>query len=417
MEYIFISATLLSFLLTFLVIPSIVNVSNAKKLFDEPNRRKLNKFVVPTMGGIAIFIGFSLSSMLFLDQDPPHELRYLFIAIIMMLFIGIKDDILIIAPNKKLLVQFAAALILVLPGNFRIVHTYELFPVTQFNDWISIPLSVLIILFLINAINLIDGIDGLAGGLSLLISLVFGVWFLHGGYTNSAILCLTFCGSLVAFLWFNLRGGKNKIFMGDTGSLILGVFLAAMVIRFNELNYHSTASFRFSQAPLLALALMIVPVTDTLRVFAIRIKNKRSPFSPDMNHFHHLLIQLGLTHIQATCFLLGYTSVFTTLALVCSYFHLNLSFTFPLLLTLSFSVVGLIYLRAKDLTGSMIPDKDKKMQVRPTTLRIHRNRLVINHRRRLPEIHEPAFSSREDHPVKIRGFSDQPKHIRVVSGE
>jgi UDP-GlcNAc:undecaprenyl-phosphate GlcNAc-1-phosphate transferase len=416
MEYILTLATLLSFLLTFLVIPSIVNVSNAKKLFDEPNRRKLNKFVVPTMGGIAIFIGFSLSSMLFLDQDPPHELRYLFIAIIMMLFIGIKDDILVIAPTKKLMVQFAAALILVLLGNFRIVHTYGLFPVSQLNAWISIPLSVLVILFLINAVNLIDGIDGLAGGLSLLVSLALGIWFFHAGYTNSAILCLTFCGSLAAFLWFNLRGGKNKIFMGDTGSLILGVFLAAMVIRFNELNYHTAASLRFSQAPLLALALMIVPVTDTLRVFAIRIKNKRSPFSPDMNHFHHLLIQSGLTHIQATCSLLGYTVVFTALALVCSYFHLNLSFTFPLLLTLSFSVVGLIYFRTKYLTGSMIANETKKMPIRLIVPHIHRNR-AVNHRKRLPEIQEPAFSSHENHFIKIRGFSDQRKHIRVVSGD
>lgn len=372
MEYRLTFAALSGFLITFLVIPSIVNVSNARKLFDEPNQRRLNKVVIPTMGGIAIFIGFTISSILFLEKGSPHELRYLFAAMIMMLFIGIKDDILVIAPSKKLLVQLAAALILVLPGNFRIVHPQGLFSAETLNAWINIPLSVLIILFLINALNLIDGIDGLAGGLSLLASLALGGWFLLAGDMNSAILCLSFSGSLVAFLCFNLRGGKNKIFMGDTGSLILGVFFAAMIIRFNELNFFSTGPYRFSQAPLMALALMIVPVTDTLRVFTIRIWHKRSPFSPDMKHFHHLLIKLGMSHIRATCFLLGYTIAFSVLALLFIRYNLNLSFTFPLLLGLSFTTVGLIYARTKQRVrfriimnnrnfqpGSVIPQKHK----------------------------------------------------------
>ncbi|MDD4193040.1 MAG: MraY family glycosyltransferase [Mangrovibacterium sp.] len=354
MEYILLFTGSLSFAITFVTIPSIVNVSNAKNLFDEPNRRKLNKVVVPTMGGIAIFIGFILSAMLFLEKDSSREMHYLTAAIIMMLFIGIKDDILVIAPSKKLMVQLAAALILVVPGNFRIVHTYELFSATLLNAWISIPLSVLVILFLINALNLIDGIDGLAGGLALFASLALGTWFMLTGHSDSAVLCLAFCGSLVAFLWYNLRGGKNKIFMGDTGSLVLGVFLAAMVIRFNELNAAAASPFRLSQAPLIALAFMIVPVTDTLRVFFIRIKNKRSPFSPDMSHFHHLLIKSGLSHLQATCFMLGYTIFFLALALASGYFNLNLSLTFPLLPALSFCLVGWIYRRTEQRAVNMI---------------------------------------------------------------
>ena len=417
MEYSLILAVLLSFILTFVTIPSIVNVSNAKNLFDEPNRRRLNKVVVPTMGGIAIFIGFSLSSLLFLGKGSPHELRYLIIAIIMMLFIGIKDDILVIAPSKKLMVQFAAALILVLLGNFRIVHTYELFSATILNDWISIPLSVLVILFLINALNLIDGIDGLAGGLALFVSLALGSWFMLAGHLNSAILCFSFGGSLVAFLFYNLRGGKNKIFMGDTGSLILGVFLAAMVIRFNELNYAATPPFRFSQAPLIALALMIVPVTDTLRVFFIRIKNKRSPFSPDMNHFHHLLIKSGFSHIQATCFMLSYTIFFTTLALTFSHFNLNLSLTFPLLPALSFSMVGLIWYRTKQKTSRAIPNESNRMQVKTIDLHILRSRPVFNHGKLYMETGTQPLSVHEANMVKIPGLTDHRKHTRVVSAE
>jgi UDP-GlcNAc:undecaprenyl-phosphate GlcNAc-1-phosphate transferase len=417
MEYSLILTVLLSFILTFVTIPSIVNVSNAKNLFDEPNRRKLNKVVVPTMGGIAIFVGSILSAMLFLDKSSPYEFRYILIAVIMMLFIGIKDDILIIAPSKKLMVQFAAALILVLPGKFRIIHTYDLFSATLLNEWISIPLSVLVILFLVNALNLIDGIDGLAGALTLFASLALGSWFMLTGHYNSAIICLAFCGSLVAFLFYNLRGGKNKIFMGDTGSLILGVFLAAMIIRFNELNYAVSSPFRFSQAPLVALALMIVPVTDTLRVFFIRIKNKRSPFSPDMNHFHHLLIKSGLSHVQATGFMLGYTILFATLALTFSHFNLDLSLTFPLLPALSFSMVGLIWYRTKQRTSRAIPNENNRMQVKTIDLHIRRSRPVFNHGKLYMETGTQPLSAHEANMVKIPGLTDHRKHTRVVSAE
>lgn len=334
---------LTSFLVTFFVIPSIVNVSKAKKLFDEPNQRRLNKVVIPTMGGIAIFIGFAISSMLFMEKNSPHELRYLSVAILMMLFIGIKDDILVIAPAKKMIVQIVAAVILVVAGDFRIEHTYGLFPAEVLHPLVSIPLSVLIILFLINAFNLIDGIDGLAGGLAFLASALLGTWFSFAGHVNSAIMCLAFCGSLAAFLYYNLFGGNNKIFMGDTGSLILGVFLAAMTIRFNELNDTAAAHIRFDRAPLFALALMIVPVTDTLRVFTIRLIHGRSPFSPDMNHFHHLLIKLGLSHIQSTCFLLAYTISFIIAAKTFTVLNIGITISFPLLLAISFLAVGLIY--------------------------------------------------------------------------
>lgn len=353
-----------SFLLTYIAVPSIVQISNEKKLFDIPNHRKLNRVVVPTLGGVAIFLGANLSPIIFMQDESMTELRYLFAATVMMFFIGLKDDILVISPWKKLPVQLAAALVLVLMGNFRITHTYGLASVFLLDNWGSISLSILVILFLINAINLIDGIDGLAAGLSLLISCMLGVWFYLAGYINYGIICLALSGSLLAFLRFNLWGGRNKIFMGDTGSLVLGVMLSAMIIRFNELNVISPAPFRFSRAPLLGLALFIVPVTDTLRVFTIRIWQKRSPFSPDMNHVHHLLIKSGLTHMQASGFLMGYTVFFTLLALVSAHYHLNITLGFILLLSLSFSAVGLIYRKSKGAEARKVVSKPENTQVK-----------------------------------------------------
>jgi len=338
------SGILTSFFLTYFVIPPIVRVSNIKNLFDVPNERKLNKVVVPTLGGMAIFLGLSISSILFLPRISLPELRYLSAAIIMMFFVGLKDDIMVISAKKKLAIQLAAALILVIFGNFRIVHAYGIGSLDQIPDWLSFPLSVLVILFIINAINLIDGIDGLAAGITLLASTALGCWFYLSGNSSYALACLALSGSLLAFLRFNLWGGKNKIFMGDTGSLILGIFLAAMMVRFSELNCSYSGIFHLSQAPLIGLALLIVPITDTLRVFIIRLWHKRSPFSPDMNHFHHLLIRFGLTHIQASSFLVTYTIFFFLLGLTLQK-YISITYSFTELLALSFSTVGLFYLR------------------------------------------------------------------------
>jgi len=353
-----------SFIITLVVIPSIVRISNEKNFFDVPNRRKLNKVATPTLGGVAIFIGLVLGSILFLKNHFFPEWQYLFVSIIMMLFVGLVDDLMVINAWKKFSIQLGAALILVLMGNFRITQAYELFSFSVFANWFSIPLSVIVILFLINAINLIDGIDGLAAALSLLVSLVLGTWFCLTGNTGYAIICIALCGSLAAFLRFNLSNGPNKIFMGDTGSLVLGTFLAAIAIRFNELNAIASSPFRFSQAPVLAMALLIVPTTDTLRVFTIRILKKRSPFSPDKNHIHHLLIKAGLSHVQATGFLLAYTIIFTLLALTFQYLRLNITASFFLILTLSFSSVQAIYGVTKFRIKRRTPDEFTKIQTK-----------------------------------------------------
>ncbi|HKJ41663.1 MAG TPA: MraY family glycosyltransferase [Sunxiuqinia sp.] len=328
-----------SFFLTYLSIPTIVKVSNAKNLMDVPDHRKLNKTVVPTLGGIAIFIGLTLSSMLFLPEKTLPGLRFLFVGITMMFFIGLKDDILIIAARKKLIVQIVAALILVVMGNFQIHHFYGILDTYYINNWISIPLTTVIVVYLINAMNLIDGIDGLAGSIGLLVSASLGTWFYVAGFIAYGIICTAMAGSLLAYLRYNLWGGKNKVFMGDTGSLILGIFLAAMTIKFNELNIKAPVAMQIKQAPIIALALLIVPITDTLRVFTIRIIQKRSPFSPDMNHIHHLLIKSGLTHIQATSFLVAYTVLFLLIGLTLQN-YLNVTANFLLMLVLSFAMVG-----------------------------------------------------------------------------
>jgi UDP-GlcNAc:undecaprenyl-phosphate GlcNAc-1-phosphate transferase len=332
-----------SFIITYLIIPQIVQVAREKRLFDEPNYRKLNKKVIPTMGGIAIFLGFTVSSVLAMHKQILPEIPFIYAASLIMLFMGLKDDIITIPAQKKFLIQIGTAVLLVTLGHFRIDYLYGLFDIGELPSWASIPLSFLVFLFLINAFNLIDGIDGLAGGLACIISGSLGTWFLMAGHLDYAVLSYALCGSLIAFLRFNMTKGKNKIFMGDTGSLILGVIIAALTIKYVNFNLFAPEKLYFRQAPLFALALLIVPATDTIRVFMIRIVKMRSPFTPDMNHVHHILIKSGLSHSEASCFLILYTIGFLVLA-VSLQSYLSLTINFSLFLTISFSAVGLLAL-------------------------------------------------------------------------
>ena len=317
-----------------------------KHLFDVPNSRKLNKTVVPTLGGVSIFIGVTLASILFIGKLSFPEMRYIIAALIMLFFIGLKDDILVIAPGKKLIIQIAAAAILVVLGGVQIKSLSNLFYLNQISIWISAPLSFMLLLFIINSINLIDGIDGLASGITIFISGILGGWFLVAGHLEYAVLSFAITGSVLAFMRFNLWGGENKIFMGDTGSMILGGLLGVLAIKFLSFNISAPESLQIANAPTFILALFIVPVTDTLRVFAIRIYQKRSPFSPDMNHIHHILIKSGMKHLQASGFLILYTSFFVLLNLV-SMNYLSTTLSFIITLATSFSIVGILHKNQK----------------------------------------------------------------------
>ena len=330
----------IGFLLTYFVIPPTIVIANEKRLFDEPNSRRLNKVAIPTIGGIAIFFGWVISSLACLEGNFVDGMQYLLVATLLMFFVGLKDDIMAINAWKKFAIQACAAIILVVLGDFKVVSAHGVFGMTIFSDWLSIPLSVLLILFLTNAINLIDGIDGLSSGLSIVIALSLGIGFCMVGSPGYAIICFALIGSLLAFLRFNLSRGKNKTFMGDTGSLVLGIFLSSAAIYLS--NKITTEDMTIVSTPVIILAIFIVPVTDTLRVFFIRVMNKRSPFDPDMNHFHHILIKRGMTHIQGTCTLVAYTLLFILLAGFFSYLKMDVTISFFSILLLSFGAIAFI---------------------------------------------------------------------------
>jgi UDP-GlcNAc:undecaprenyl-phosphate/decaprenyl-phosphate GlcNAc-1-phosphate transferase len=216
-----------------------------------------------------------------------------------MFFVGLKDDILNISAYKKIAAQIITAIILIFLAKIRFTNLHGFLGIDAIGVIPGILLTAFMMIVLINAYNLIDGIDGLAAGLSIFAATIFGVWFFISGHFEYAVLSFSLVGALIGFFRYNVYGEKNKIFMGDTGSLILGTVLSIIVIKFNELNVDQTAPFAIASAPAVSFAILIYPLVDTFRVFTIRILHKRSPFSADKNHIHHRLLALGFSHKQA----------------------------------------------------------------------------------------------------------------------
>ncbi len=329
----------ISFTIAYFVIPKIIKVSRIKKLFDVPNNRSAAKHIVPTLGGIAIMAGFIISSIISSNYYNINDLKYLFASIITMFVIGLKDDIIGISARKKFFFQILVAFYLVFLGNIRITNLHGIVGIQEIGYVASSILSVIAIVGIINAFNLIDGIDGLAGGVSLLTSLVYGFWFMYAGDIVYALACFSLAGSLIAFLLYNVFGNTNKIFMGDTGSLLLGTIMAVMTIHFNELKPALSAAAH--GLPAISLAIIIVPVIDTIRVFIIRIAQKRSPFSPDMNHIHHGLLNLtGKHHLAASSIIVATNGLIVLLAFLLID-QLGNNLLFILLLVIGFVLAGI----------------------------------------------------------------------------
>lgn len=303
---IFISLAL-SFTLVYFVIPKIIKVSIEINLFDVPNHRSAAKQIVPTLGGIAIFAGFCISTIVSSKSNNIDELKYLFAGLIVMLLIGLKDDIIGLPARKKFIIQIVMALYLIILGNYRISNLHGIFGISEIGYVWGLIISLITIVGIINAVNLVDGIDGLAGGIGLLVSLVYGFWFLNAGDLIYALCSFSLAGSLIAFLLYNVFGNTNKIFMGDTGSLIVGTIIAILTIHF---NIYQPGAFGIAHGlPALSLAIIIVPVIDTIRIFTIRISQKRSPFSPDMNHIHHNILKLTGNHLTTSSIIIAFNGL------------------------------------------------------------------------------------------------------------
>lgn len=300
-----------AFIIALYAIPAIIKVAFIKKLYDKPGGRKTHRGYVPNLGGIAIFAAFLIAFICWADFSRSFRIQYLILGLLLLHFLGVKDDIVPLAPLKKLGGQIVSAAILVIPGKFRITDLYGVLGMHQLPPAVSIALSIFAVIVIINAFNLIDGVDGLAGGIALIISLAFSYTFWSRGGADMLIASLALCGALAGFLFYNKA--PAKIFMGDAGSMGIGYLMAAFAFQFMQINSASPAGL-FHHNPAGVIAFLIIPLFDTLRVFTLRILHGRSPFSADCNHIHHRLMSLGLSHGKTSLVLYGVNIFFIGLA-------------------------------------------------------------------------------------------------------
>ena len=305
-------STALAFLITYFAIPPIIKVAKDKKLFDEPDERKVHKSVIPTLGGLGIFAGFIIATLMGVPVHMANELQYFLAAAMVIFFLGIKDDILLLSATKKFMGQLIAAGIIIKFGGIQINNLQGFLGIYEIPHITSYILTAFTIIVVTNSFNLIDGVDGLAGSLGLLTSLVFGVYFFVTGELMYSVMALSLAGSLIAFLIYNFS--PAKIFMGDTGSLLIGLLNSIFAIKFIAVAANQDAGLPLLSAPAIAFAILIVPLFDTLRVFSLRIFNRRSPFSPDRNHIHHFLLDLGLSQKRISLICVSANIVFIGLA-------------------------------------------------------------------------------------------------------
>ncbi|MET4080926.1 UDP-GlcNAc:undecaprenyl-phosphate GlcNAc-1-phosphate transferase [Pedobacter sp. UYP30] len=295
------------------IMPTIISVSEKYKLFDRVDlHRKDHKGLISRLGGVAIFVSFTITVLFFAPWIHYESANFLIIGCFIIGAMGLKDDVSGASLMAKLFLQIGVAVLLVFFGHYSLTSLYGVFGIGDINYIWGSLFSVLLIIFLSNIFNLIDGIDGLATSIGLLVSGCFGILFALMHQSPYALISFALFGALLAFLKFNWC--PAKIFMGDTGSLVIGLITSVLAIRFVELNkVNALAASMYYSAPAIAVSILIVPIFDSLRMFTVRILKRKSPFHGDRNHTHHRLEQLGLKPNKIVLILVVFNALFVSL--------------------------------------------------------------------------------------------------------
>jgi len=317
------------------LIPQAIRFAYRFALVDRPSSRKNHLKSTPILGGLSVLIsvvfGFALVSLL-LNSYPYIDLDFrivfgLLSAVSLMVFFGLKDDIFEVSPFEKVIFQILTALFVIISCEVRIQSFDGLFGVYELPTLFSYVFSVFVFVIVVNAFNLIDGIDGLSASIGLISTLCFGVFFFLGDLMIQALIMFCYSGALLSFLIFNF---KKQLFLGDNGSMSLGVVIAFAVFSMITATHNNTligeANDLFNNASVIILALISFPLLDTIRIFCVRLMNGKSPFMPDRNHLHHHLIDLNFSHFKSTLLIVAYTIAVTGTALASSSWDITTHF-------------------------------------------------------------------------------------------
>ena len=324
-----------AFLITYVAIPKVIFFAEKLRLLDEAGIRASHKGSVPIFGGIAIFTGIIFSLLFWADIE---NIQYLLVSILIIFFVGVIDDLLVLSPFKKIVGQIIATLIIILFHDMQIDSMHGVLGISEtLSPWLSIPFTIFVVIVITNGFNLIDGVDGLAAGIGVISSFSFGVIALLMDQSDMAIVAFTLVGALLGFLRYNFF--PAKIFMGDTGSLVVGIILSILAI--NSIRYGLvTETIKLpNKGPLLAIAILAIPLFDSLRVFVARIIKGRHPLSAGRGHIHHALLNLGFGHNKTSLILY----FFSLVLILFSYFLLELNINMSILILAGISFI-LLYI-------------------------------------------------------------------------
>jgi len=324
----------ITFVIAFVVslssFPAIFKVAIAKRLMDEPDDRSVHDRMIPTLGGVGIYLSLMVVITTVGALLDTKILLLVLGSLTLLFFLGLKDDLLILSPRKKFLGQILAASLLIVFTDTRILGLSGIFGITIMPYWLSVTFTLFVYVLVINAYNLIDGVDGLAGCLAVAGSAAFAFLFIKTNDITMSTLTVAAIGALIPFLRLNFSKRK-KIFMGDTGSMIVGFLIAFCAVHFlNKIQISPSSEF-YDSAPILVLAIVFFPLLDTLRIFLIRLVIlRKSPFSADQNHIHHRFLKLGFSHAQTTIYIVVLNLIL--IAFIYQLRHLDILLQFILLI-------------------------------------------------------------------------------------
>ncbi|MBR5594111.1 MAG: undecaprenyl/decaprenyl-phosphate alpha-N-acetylglucosaminyl 1-phosphate transferase [Bacteroidaceae bacterium] len=296
----------LAFAGTLWIHPKVLNIAILKNIVDNPDARKLQRNPVPVLGGVAVFFGIIIG----LCCSPAmlnNAHTFIFIAaMLIMLYIGTTDDIIGLSPSIRFLIEIIVVAWFMYANNSSINCFWGLWGIGAIPLWVSYALTIFAAVGIINAINLIDGVNGLSSGYCFMSSVLFAIFFYVTGNQPMTLFALSAAGAIIPFFLHNVFGQSTKMFIGDGGTLVIGTMLAMFVI--NILDVKSGCNLIVAKGLGLipfALAVLSIPVSDTLRVMSTRFINKKPIFYPDKTHLHHMFIDLGFSHIGTTISILS----------------------------------------------------------------------------------------------------------------
>jgi UDP-GlcNAc:undecaprenyl-phosphate GlcNAc-1-phosphate transferase len=299
-----------------LIFPILIRYTEKKNILDIPGHRRIHTRLTPSIGGVAIFFGFLTSCIVWMELMSWPGLKSIFGILFIMFVLGLCDDLVHVKPSVKITGQLLAGSLAFFLLDVQLTSTYGLFGVHRLPWIISYAITLFTIVIITNSFNLIDGIDGLAGAFSTVCLIFYGTWFYLTGDANISILCFALSGSTLGFLIFNWE--PSKIFMGDTGALVIGMVLSMLTIRFINTNHElaHTSTLKFSSSISAAICVLCIPLVDTSRIIILRLRRGISPLKADKRHIHHYLVRLGLHHKHAVVLLVFVHFIYLSLAIV-----------------------------------------------------------------------------------------------------